>query len=162
LIEKWQSRMGPDQIQVGNGRLPWVDPTVANLLAGIVYELYPNSPWGLTDREGLEMVLQHLEPGYLTPRRGRTWSLLCDTSGANADFSRISSALTGQAYVLYDPDGWVGHDVLDYTAENPRGDVKRKEDRYGVVTHSRAFETGTAIIETDPSGLPLRAEFVPK
>jgi hypothetical protein len=71
-----RERMGHDFIQIGNGRVPQQNFELAGILNGIFYELFPNMVWGVTDREGFQILLQNQQAGYLSEACGRTWSIL--------------------------------------------------------------------------------------
>ena len=161
LVAGFQSRFGSGLIQIGNGRLPHDDAVVAGWLAGIAYENFPTTVWGYSDREGMDLMLEHHAPGWLTPRRGRTWSLLWDRRGSALDFCRAASALCGQFYVKTDLNGFAGSDAWHGSLGLPTGSLLRTELPDGSVQYTRELSLGAALIETDPSGAATRRELLP-
>jgi len=160
LARRLQARLGRDFIQIANGRLPQDDPTIAEHVAGIVYEAFPRMVWGYSDREGMERVLDQLEPGHLTPRRGRTWSLLWDRSGLRPDFCRVASALTGQPYALTDLRGFAGEDPDLVPLGAPTGPLEMVETGDGGVEFRRPFGSWEARLTLDASGATTDAGIV--
>lgn len=161
LALEYQDRFGPGLVQLGNGPGPHRDPVLAQSMAGVIYEQFPGMRWGQSLQEGLDIALAHAEPGYLTPRRGRTWSLLWDHDGLGpAEIFRISSMLTGQFYAWTERFGFPQVDSLSVAAGAPLGPTVRTQNPDGSVTYRRAFENGQAVIETDPTGNEKSVEWV--
>lgn len=160
LPRRIQARLGSGFIQIANGRLPHTHADVAQYVAGIVYEAFPRMVWAYSDREGMELVLEHLEPGHLTPRRGRTWSLLWDRSGQRPDFCRLASALTGQPYALTDLQGFAGVDEDLVRLGVPTGELEMVETGDGGIEYRRAFGTLEARLRLDANGATTDAGIV--
>jgi hypothetical protein len=161
LARQFQERFGPGFIQVGNGGLPRRDAVMASLLAGANYEQYPGVRLGLTVREGIDLMLENHRPGYFTPRRGRTWSIMFNHDGVTDEsIFRVSSLLTGQFYARSDGFGFPGLDPVQLHPGSPLGPVARTEFPDGSVTFSRPFENGDAVVETYPSGSDKDVGFI--
>ncbi len=159
LLAQWKLRFGPGLIQIVNGRLPHFDADIAGFTTGIAYESFPTTVWGYSDEEAMALLQEHLEPGWLGPARGNTFSLLWDRNGRRSTFCRIASMLLGQPYVLTDLNGFVGRDVLAPPASTPIGPMLVEDKPTGGKIFSREFVEGTARIETSSNGMTVRAEF---
>jgi hypothetical protein len=160
LLEEFQIRFGMGFVQIANGQLPHNNPQLARMLAGITYESYPRMVWGYSDQVGFELSLQHLQPGYLTPRRGRLWSLYWDSRGLRPDFCRIASMLTGQFFCLTD---MVTPIPLDLTVPPtlPSGELQCVEQPDGTTLYHRPFADGNAVILFQPAGAAQTVQFLP-
>ena len=161
LFVEWQreyarairERFAEDFIQVANGRLPQEDAELAGLINGVFYELYPNNPWGMTDREGFEVLLANQAPGYLREAKGRTWSILTnDVYSSNNMFCLVSSLLADCIYTeLYGTCTFAGW-TLDVRTGSPAGARTAEGDPDSLLTYRRPFRFGEARISFLPSG----------
>jgi hypothetical protein len=161
LVAGFQQRFGEGLIQIGNGRLPHSDPVTASLLAGIAYENFPTTVWAYSDQEGLELALEHLSPGYLTPRRGRLYSLMWDRRGQSLEFCRSAAALSDQFFVKRDAVPWVGLENSNGSLGTALGPLTRSVDSSLNIRFERRFESGQAIIQTNASGAATSSQIVP-
>ena len=150
-----RERLGDDFIQIGNGRPPEEMPGLARYLNGIFYELYPNFPWGKTDRDGLLRLLENQSPGFLTPAKGRTWSICTNEKGnasSNNLFCLMSSLIAGCMYTelagSYLFNGW----SLDISTGAPQGAAVVAGSLDSTLTVSRKFERGEVTISFYPWG----------
>lgn len=160
LLEEFQIRFGTGFVQVANGRLPHTDPQIASRVAGIAYESFPGMVWGFSDRVGFELSTEHLQPGWMTPRRGRLWSLLWDSRGTRADFCRIASMLTGQFFCLTDLQGPIQLDqTIPRTA--PLAEAQRVDLPEGATLYHRPFASGSAVINFQSGGSAQLVQFQP-
>ena len=140
-----RERFGDDFIQIGNGRPPQVDAELARYMNGIFYELYPNNPWGKTDRDGLLRLLENQRDGYLSKAKGRTWSL-CTNERGNANdnniFCLLSSLAAGCLYTemqgSYVFSGW----TLDVEPGSPTGPAVIEGSVDSTLTVRRPFGNG--------------------
>jgi hypothetical protein len=163
LFYRWQieyakalrERFGPDFIQIGNGRPPHEDAELAHYMNGIFYELYPNNCWGWTDRQGLLDLLENQRSGYLSPAKGRTWSLCTNEKGDasyNNVFCLFSSLLAGCMYTelhgTYEFSGW----TLDVEPGAPTGPAVIEGSLDSTLTVSRPFEHGAVRISFFETG----------
>jgi hypothetical protein len=159
-----RERLGDDFIQVGNGRPPQEDAALAHYLSGIFYELYPNNPWHATDRSGLLRLLENQEAGYLSPAKGRTWSL-CTNERGNANYNNIfcllSSLVANCMYTemqgSYVFAGW----TLDVDPGAPAGPATIEGSTDSILTVRRAFENGEVRISFLSDGRRNEYAFVP-
>ncbi len=170
LFYEWQkeyvrairSRFGSDFIEIGNGRPPQEDAELAGLLNGIFYELYPNNPWGKTDRDGLLRLLENQREGYLLPALGRTWSLCTNEKGnlhGNNYFCMLSSLLADCMYTelsnSYVFRGW----TLDISTGPPRSAALVEGRMDSILTVRRNFELGEVRISFESSGRRIETIF---
>lgn len=163
LFYRWQveyakairEHFGSDFIQIGNGAPPQVDAELAHYMNGIFYELYPNNPWGMTDRAGLLRLLDNQRSGYLSPAKGRTWSL-CTNEKGNANYNNIfcllSSLLAGCMYTelqgSYVFSGW----TLDVEPGAPLGPTTIEGKMDSTLTVRRPFKNGEVRISFYDTG----------
>ncbi len=157
LMREFQDRFGEGFINVANGALGIRDEEAASLMAGILYQHFPRTPWGYTDLEGLEMAFDHAQD-RLTPRRGRVWSILDAETGRRAgdvEFRRVASLLTGLPYVwrLGQWREFFGREDLDMDLGAPIGEATRERLENGGVRYERVFENGIAAAEFDEAGI---------
>jgi hypothetical protein len=160
-VDAIRERLGPEFIQIGNGRPPQEDAALARRLNGIFYELYPNNPWGKTDRSGLLRLLENQQPGYLTPAKGRTWSV-CTNEKGNANYNNIfcllSSLIAGCMYTelegAYLFSGW----TLDVDAGAPAGPATTEGALDSTLTVRRPFQNGEVRLSFYDTG--RREEYV--
>jgi hypothetical protein len=157
LIDRLQELFGPGLIQIANGRLALVDSAIAARLAGVWIQHFPTTAWNETDREGLDMALEHIAPGYFAPRRGRLWSLYAPETASrpgNIDFRRHTSFLTGQFYVYKQSrsEEFFGRDPVREELGAPLGGVEVQRQEDGSATYERRFELGTVRIEVNAFG----------
>ena len=161
LLLRWQkdyaaairSRLGPQFIQIANGRVPQEDPELAGYLNGIFYELFPNMCWSVTDREGLEKLVENQSAGWLAKAHGRTWSILTNNSiEYNNMFCMLSGMLTGCFHAELDGDfafsGW----SLGVDAGRALSELEIEGSPDSIVTYRRRFEGGEAIVSFNPGG----------
>jgi hypothetical protein len=153
--------MGPDFIQVGNGRVVQEDPELAGILNGIFYELFPNMCWSLTDRDGMLKLLSNQGEGWLAMAHGRTWSILTNESiEYNNAFCLLAGLLAGcfhaELHGAYLFDGW--SDGID--AGRPLSDVEIEGSPDSVMTIRRSFRGGEARIRFGSHGGRTEAVFV--
>lgn len=158
-----RSRLGPDFIQIANGRVPQEDAELAGYLNGIFYERYPNMCWSLTDRTGFEKLLENQAAGWLTEARGRTWSLLTNnTIEYNNRFCMLSSLLAGCFYTEltdnYTFRGW----TIDIDAGQALSDLMVEGRADSILTYRRSFSGGEALISFNPSGGRREWTFIEK
>jgi len=150
-----RERLGPNFIQIGNGAPPQVDAELAHCMNGIFYELYPNNPWGMTDRAGLLRLLDNQRSGYLSKAKGRTWSL-CTNERGNANnntiFCLLSSLLADCMYTEMQGlpvfSGW----TLDVEPGAPTGPTTIEGKLDSTLTVRRPFENGEVRISFDETG----------
>jgi len=122
---------------------------------GIFYELYPNNPWGMTDRAGLLRLLDNQRSGYLSKAKGRTWSL-CTNERGNANnnniFCLLSSLLADCMYTEMQGlpvfSGW----TLDVEPGAPTGPTTIEGKLDSTLTVRRPFENGEVRISFDETG----------
>lgn len=160
LLQELQARFGPGLVQVANGRLPHLDAAIAANVAGIAYEGYPNGMWNYGYKGGFETGLEHLQPGYLTPRRGRTWSLLWDYEDRNPQFVRIASMMTEQFYCLSDLNG-VELDPDRVPQGMPTGPLQRTEGADGSVSYTRTYPESIATLSFNAYGFTTESSIQP-
>lgn len=160
LVESLQAVFGPGLVQVANGRLPHNDTQFAGKLAGIHYERFPVTPWGYSAREGIELVIQHSQAGYLTPRRGRIWNHVLDVSTRRWDILRSTALLTGQSYSLWDDNKHPVVDPSPVNSGNIIGPLEMTELAGGGVAYSRAYELGTSRVEFSATGDVVSQDFI--
>ncbi len=163
-VKAFRERLGPDFIQIGNGRPPQLDAALARYLNGIFYELHPNGPWGLTDRSGLLTLLANQQPGWLTPAKGRTWSVCTNEQGqANGNnlFCLLSSLAAGCMYTelggSYLFNGW----TLDLRAGAPTGPATIEGSLDSILTVRRPFEKGAVTMSFFDTGRRNEYTFQP-
>jgi hypothetical protein len=158
LAAEMQDRFGEGWIQIGNGHLPHDDQQLAQSLSGIAYEAYPTTVWNKTDLAGFELGLEHIQPGWLTPRRGRHWSLLWDNRNRRTEFARAASLITDQFYCLSD-FGTVGldRDRIPYLATANPWIAEDLPD--GSRLYSRDYLEGTASLSFDAQGRNVSVGF---
>ncbi len=154
-------RMGSDFIQIGNGRVPQENAELAGVLNGIFYEVFPNMRWGLTDREGFQLLLQNQQAGYLSEACGRTWSILTnDAVEYNNYFCLVSSLLAECLYTeIYDRpvfSGW----RLDVTPGSIRSDLITEGSEDSILTYSRLYSRGEARISFADYGGRIETDFI--
>lgn len=160
LLQELQDRFGPGLVQVANGRLPQRDAVIASHVAGIAYEGYPDGMWGYGFLGGFEINLEHLKTGWLTPRRGRTWSLLWDHQNRNTQFVRIASMMTEQFYCLADWNG-VQLDPLRVSQGLPTGALEREDHEDGTVSYTRSYPESRAVLRFDANGRSIETSIEP-
>jgi len=163
LFYRWQveyaralhEALGSNFIQIGNGRPPQEDAALAGWLNGIFYELYPNNPWGWTDRAGLLSLLDNQRAGYLAKAKGRTWSVCTNERGnasGNNMFCLLSSLLAGCMYTemqgSYTFSGW----TLDVQSGAPVGAAAIEGKMDSILTVKRAFDNGEVRISFYDTG----------
>jgi hypothetical protein len=159
-----RERFGDDFIQIGNGRPPQQDAELAHYLNGIFYELYPNNPWGATDRSGLLRLLENQQAGYLSKAKGRTWSL-CTNERGNANYNNLfcllSSLVADCMYTemqgSYVFSGW----TLDVAPGSPIGAATIEGKMDSVITVRRPFVNGEVRISFEATGRRLEYLFDP-
>lgn len=163
LIDRLQELFGPGLIQIANGNLPIINAAVAQRLAGIWYQHFPTTVWNYTDRRGLDMAIEHAQPGYHTPRRGRLWSIYAPETASRegrVDFRRHTSFLTGQFYVYKQstPEQIVTRDpVLEHLGA-PTGDLHIGDLEDGSTIYERAFQDGIVRILMGASDYAIALE----
>lgn len=138
-----RDRLGPDFIQIGNGRVPQEDAGLAAHLNGIFYEVFPNMCWGLSDREGLLMLLRNHEDGWLAEALGRTWSIVTNHDVEyNNLFCALTSLLTGCFYADLQNgaifEGW----TVDLHPGVPASDLVIEGRPDSMMTFRREFTRG--------------------
>jgi len=156
-----RERFGDDFIQIGNGCPPQDDAELAHYMNGIFYELYPNNPWGVTDRSGLLRLLENQQEGYVSKAKGRTWSLCTNEKGdANGNnlFCLLSSLIAGCMYTEMQGSylflGW----TLNVVPGAPLGPATIEGRMDSTLTVKRLFENGEARISFYNTG--RRQEYV--
>jgi hypothetical protein len=169
LFYRWQmeyakalrEHFGANFIQIGNGAPPQVDAELAHYMNGVSYELFPNNPWGITDRAGLLRLLDNQRPGYLSTAKGRTWSLVGNERGnlyGNNMFCLLSSLLAGCMYTEFQGlplfTGW----TLDVEPGAPLGPTTIEGKIDSILTVRRPFENGEVRISFYDMG--ARKEYV--
>lgn len=152
-VREIRRRLGGDFIQVGNGLLPHADGELASILNGIFYEEFPQCRIGLTDRDGLQRLLDHHAEGYLSEARGRTWSIVTNERGlGNNMFCLVASMLAGCMYTeLHGKNLFTGW-TLNVWGGNPLGGVIREGHADSLLTFRREFRYGEARMSFLPSG----------
>jgi hypothetical protein len=148
-----RSRFGADFIQIANGKVPQEDAELAGYLNGIFYELFPNMCWGVTDREGLQALLENQADGWLEEAHGRTWSILTNNSiEYNNMFCLLSSMLAGCFYTELHGDfvfrGW----TIDIEAGRAESALRIEGMEDSIMTYSRSFSGGETVISFHPGG----------
>jgi hypothetical protein len=148
-----RSRLGPGFIQIANGKVPQEDAELARYLNGIFYELFPNMCWGITDRAGLEKLLENQAGGWLTQAQGRTWSILTNNSiEYNNMFCMLSSLLTGCFYTELIDDftfrGW----SIEVDAGRALSALTVEGTSDSIMTYRRLFDGGEALVSFNPGG----------
>ncbi len=148
-----RSRLGPDFIQIANGRVPQEDAELAGYLNGVFYELFPNMCWSVTDRTGFEKLLENQAPGWLTESQGRTWSILTNNViEYNNMFCMLSSLLAGCFYTELTDDftfrGW----AIDIEAGSALSGLTKEGKSDSISTYRRSFSNGEALISFNPTG----------
>ena len=160
----FRERFGDDFIQIGNGRPPQEDAVLAHYLNGVFYELYPNNPWGVTDRSGLLRLLENQQSGYLSPAKGRTWSLCTNDQGhANYNnlFCLLSSLIADCLYTeLYGTNVFSGW-TLDIDPGSPLGPATIEGATDSILTVRRPFVNGEIRISFEATGRRLEYLFDP-
>jgi hypothetical protein len=159
-----RERFGEDFIQIGNGHPPQVDAELARYMNGIFYELYPNNPWGKTDRDGLLRLLENQRDGYLSKAKGRTWSL-CTNERGNANdnniFCLLSSLAADCMYTemqgSYIFSGW----TLDVDPGAPTGPAAIEGSMDSTLTVRRPFENGEVKLSFYDTGRRQEYAFLP-
>lgn len=156
-----RTRMGPDFIQVGNGKVPQENAELAGMINGIFYEVYPNMRWGITDRDGLTKLLENQREGYLARACGRTWSILSnDMIEYNTYFCFVSSLLAGCLYSeIYDTAIFTGWRI-DTGPGLAESDLIIEGDTDTVMTFRRYFAGGEARISFKDYGGRLETLFI--
>ncbi len=167
LFLRWQiefareirQRFGDDFIQIGNGRVPQDNPELAGLLNGIFYENFPNMPWGLTDFEGVQKLLENQREGYLSESCGRTWSILTSVNVEyNNHFCLVSSLLAEclytELYGTYLFTGW----EFDIHPGRPAGELMVEGSTDSIITYTREYTRYTASISFADYGGRIEAE----
>jgi hypothetical protein len=156
-----RDRLGPDFIQVGNGRVPQDNAELAGNINGIFYELYPNMCWSITDRAGFQKLLANQADGWLAKAFGRTWSIVTnDAIEYNNYFCMISSLLTGCMYTeLYGNASFTGWELeLDPGLPVSELIVEGRPD--SVMTYRRFFSNGEARISFASYGGRISTQFI--
>ena len=169
LFLQWQldyaqeirDRFGPDFIQVGNGRVPQENEELSGILNGIYYEFFPNMCWGITDRDGLQKLLENQEEGYLSEAFGRTWSILTnDAIEYNNYFCLISSMLAGCLYTEFHGKCTFTEWSHDLSPGKPVSDLVVEGNPDSVMTFSRNFTRGKARISFAAYGGRIETGFL--
>jgi hypothetical protein len=158
----FRSRFGEDFIQIGNGRLPQEDPELAGMLNGYFYEYFPYNPTVSSDLEGFLALLQNERNGYLSPAKGKTWSILTNEHGEkNNLFCLIASMLAGVHYTeMYDDlvfTGW----RFDIDGGAPLGGIEIGTDTNGFMKYMRSFANGDAWISFTKTGWRVEVTYEP-
>ncbi|MDZ7861123.1 MAG: hypothetical protein U5O15_10775 [Candidatus Krumholzibacteriota bacterium] len=148
-----RSRLGRDFIQIANGKVPQEDAELAGYLNGIFYEWFPNMTWSLTDRAGLEKLLENQADGWLAEAHGRTWSLLTNNVVEyNNMFCMLSSLLADCFYTELVNDftfqGW----SIDIDAGQALSGLTVEGNPDSIMTYRRSFGLGEASISFNPTG----------
>ncbi len=143
-VQELQSRFGGGFIQVGNGDRPLRQPEFTALLAGVVMEAFPQTVWYYTYLEALDLITGIQQSGLLTPRRGRTWTLLWDNNDQNPAFTRTASMLADAFYALDETDEWIADDPEAGRAGTIQGPLVRTVLDDGGVLFERPMEKGRA------------------
>ncbi|HEY5132943.1 MAG TPA: hypothetical protein VII85_04590 [Candidatus Krumholzibacteriaceae bacterium] len=170
LFYQWQleyakairEHLGPNFIQIGNGAPPQVDAELARYMNGIVYELYPNNPWGMTDRAGLLRLLDNQRSGYLSKAKGRTWSFCANERGnlnGNNMFCLLSSLLASCMYTDMQGKGVFTGWTLDVEPGAPLGPTTIEGKMDSILTVRRPFENGEVRISFYDTGRREEAVF---
>jgi len=154
-------RLGPDFIQIGNGKPPQEDAELAGMLNGIFYELFPNMCWSLTDLQGTLALLDHQSEGWLREARGRTWSILTNSEiEYNNQYCLIASLLAGCHYTelhgTYLFSGW----EFDLEPGKPLSDVVVEGRPDSAMTIRRLFSGGEARIRFGAHGGRIETSFI--
>ncbi len=150
-IEELQNRFGEGFIQVANGDRPLREPEFTALLAGVAMEDFPQTVWYYTYLESMDLITSIQDGGVLTPRRGRTWSLLWDNNNRHPDFTRTASMLTGAFYALDETTGWIANDPQAGVGGPLEGPLNRKVLADGSVLFERWLRGGRAWAQMTPS-----------
>jgi hypothetical protein len=167
LLREMQDRFGEGFIQVANGDLGLRNAEAARALAGVCLEKFPTLVWAVLPQEGIRRAMNLEEPGYLTPRRGRTWNVLSfgtlGESTARIMIRRLTSALTGALYV--EARGREGFfpgldDVQMPELGAPLGPVQLRESE-DEVEFTRRFEHLTLRLVFDGAGRVQDASLAP-
>lgn len=161
-VRAFDDRFGPDFLQVANGHLPQTDAELAGLLNGIYYEVFPNNRTGLSDRQGLELLIANCARGWLRPAGGRTWSIVTnDEIAQNNWFCLIASMIAGCCYTEhYEQAAFTGWEY-EIDCGVPLGPAVSERGADGYLAWRRAFEGGEARISFDPSGSRRDVVFEP-
>jgi hypothetical protein len=160
LVEEWQNRCGAGLIQIANGSLPHSDAIFAHKVAGIHYEEFPSTVWYYSDLAGMDLMLGHLAPGYLTPRRGRVWSEVMSKYPQYQDLCRLTSMLAGVGYSYWTPDNRPMADTIAVDPGLPLGSMQRIQQPDNTVRFQRPFERGQVLVDMWSWGTMRSAEFV--
>jgi hypothetical protein len=148
-----RSRLGPDFIQVANGRVPQEDGELAASLNGIFYEQFPNMTWSLTDRAGFEVLLRNQEDGWLAPAFGRTWSIVTNTFVEyNNTFCMLSSLLTDCFYADLPGDYRFGGWSVEIEAGRALSGLAVEGRTDSIMSYRRTFTGGEAVVSFNPNG----------
>jgi hypothetical protein len=157
LADQLQERFGEGFIQIANGRLPLDDPQMAQRLAGVILQKFPNTVWNLTAQAGLDYAIKMREPGWLTPRRGQYWTCYwaaTATIDGQTEFRRWASMLTGDFYETNSTTAtdFRGADpeLQNFGAALGPMTITREGDN---AVYAREFETATVRIEFNELGL---------
>jgi hypothetical protein len=156
LCDQLQERFGPGFIQIANGRLVLDDPGFARRVAGAAIQKFPATVWGRTAEEGLQTALKLREPGWLTPRRGRFWTVYFSATShidGQSAFRRHASALTGDLYEINTTTDtrFVGIDPDRVSLGAPLGPLTITRTADGA-RYERSFESGSVFIDFDNVG----------
>jgi len=143
-VEELQSRFGEGFVQVANGDRPLRRPEFTALFAGVVLEDFPHTVWDYTYLESMDLIAHIQEDGLLTPRRGRTWSLLWDNYRRTPDFTRTASMLTDAFYALDETREWIANDPQARLAGTIAGPLVRTVQGDGSVLFERQMQAGKA------------------
>jgi hypothetical protein len=161
-VAELQSRFGSGFIQMGNGDRPLRDREFASTLAGVVLEDYPQTVWYYTYREAMELIYKIDYEGWVTARRGQTWSLLWDAHSRNPFYTRATSSLTDTFYALDETSGWTANDPDAKLAGIPLGDTIRTELGDGGLLFERPMSNGRAWAEFSSEGFTRTYGFEPQ
>ena len=161
-VKAFRERFGANFIQIGNGRPPQDDPELAGLLNGIFYEHFPTSPWRFSDLEGLSLLLDHQQDGYLRKAKGRTWSIVSNATYQTSNrFCQYASMLAGcfyaELYGSYTFEGW----TLNVNSGPPQGAVVMEVGANDFTILRRMFEYGETYLSFDRNGFREDISFLP-
>jgi hypothetical protein len=110
----------------------------------------------------MELMYKIDYEGWVTARRGRSWSLLWDAYSRNPFYTRATSSLTNTFYALDETSGWTANDPDAGLAGTPLAATVRTELGDGGLLFERQMSNGRAWAEFSVSGTTRSYGFEPQ
>ena len=164
IVIRLQERIGPGLIQIANGRMAVERPSFTRLIAGAYFEHFPSMTWHQPQSYGFERMYEITRADGLTPRRGRTWSMLSPPAGGAAgdlQLRRLANLLFESHYARRETiDALVVGEAPTLEVGTPLGPVVRERGDNGGLRYRRPFTNGEVVVEFAANG-NFRASTVP-